>query len=49
MKINRDYMDVMRAGAKITRATFMKEQDKGHIIFICLMIAAVIVLIAVTL
>ena len=47
MKINPDYMAVMRAGAKVTRSQFRKEQDAGHIVFICLMAGAAIILTAV--
>lgn len=49
MNINPDYMAVMRTGARITRSQFKKEQEAGHIIFVCIIAGAVIVLAAVIL
>lgn len=46
MKINPDYMAVMRTGAQITRSQFKKEQEAGIILSACLLGAVVLVVMA---
>lgn len=45
MIINKDYMEMMRAG-KYSMTHYRKEQEAGQIVFICLFATALIVIVA---
>lgn len=47
MKINPDYMAVMRTGARITRDQFKKEQEAGVIVSACILGAIVTIILAI--
>lgn len=46
MNINKDYMSIMRAGARIERAHYRKEIESGFTMFYALAIGAGVVLLA---
>jgi hypothetical protein len=47
MKINADYMSIMRSGARVTRSQYRKEIESGVVLFWCMAGAVMLVLIAV--
>jgi len=47
MKINADYMSIMRSGARVTRSQYRKEIESGLIMSVCLAICAGLVIVAV--